>query len=87
MFWQQEGTGVGFTQIFSNYSPTCLPYHICLSCTFGGEGDAGMQGQMFGRRADLPQHKASQSLWTLPNTPFVNCSEGGALEYIQAAVI
>lgn len=87
MFWQQEATGVGFTQIFSIYSPICLPYHICLSCTFTEEEEACMQGQMFGRRADLPQHKASRSLWTLPNTAFVNCSEGGALEYIQAVVI
>lgn len=86
VFWQQEATGVGFTQIFSIYS-TCPPYHICLSCTFGGEWEACMQGQMFGRRADLPQHKASRSLWTLPNTVFVNCSEGGSLEYIQAVVI
>lgn len=62
-----------------------LSYLLVLH--IGGEWEACMQGQMFGRRADLPQHKASRSLWTLPNTVFVNCSEGGSLEYIQAVVI
>lgn len=85
-FWQQDVTSVGLNHLFRIHPPVCLPYHICSSCTCSvGRGSWHVKTDV-GRRADLPQCKASGLLKTLPNRAFVNCGEGGASEVIRAAL-
>lgn len=84
-FWQQEVISVGLKDLFKIHPPVCLPYHICSSCSYSMARGSWHVKTDVGRRADLPQCKASGLLKTLPNRAFVNCWEGGASEVIHAA--
>lgn len=61
------------SHLFRIHPPVCLIYHVCSSCSYSmGRGSWHVKTDV-GRRADLPQCKASGLLKTLPNRAFVNC--------------